>query len=184
MRGKICAFFAKEHRSFWKDSEMKSRRNSILLASVIITLIMTAGIRANLISNGDFESGILDIVTDYTYIIPPNTVHPQQTYTVYTSPRLVHSSWANYGDHTSGTGNMMIVNAATVADKTVWGQTVTVLPNRDYIFTYWLSSSYSTNPAQLECSFNGSTVGTATAPSTTGVWQEGAYNWNSGVSTS
>jgi len=163
---------------------MKNRRNSILLASVIITLIMTAGLSANLVYNGDFENGILGIVTDYTYIVPPNTVHPQQTYTVYTSPRLVHSSWANYGDHTSGTGNMMIVNAAIVADQAVWGQTVTVTPNTDYIFTYWLSSSYPTNLAQLQCSFNGSAVGTATAPSTTGVWQEVTYNWNSGASSS
>jgi len=145
---------------------------------------MTAGLRANMITNGDFEAGLLGIVTDYTYIAPTGTVHPQQRYTVYTSPKSVHSSWADYGDHTTGTGNMMIVNAATVADQTVWEQTVTVTSNTDYIFTYWLSSSYHTNLAQLECSFNGSTVGTATAPGTTGVWQEVSYNWNSGASTS
>lgn len=162
---------------------MKSRRDSILLASIIVTLIMTASLNANMIYNGDFEFGVAGFSTDYTYIIPPGSVHNPQEYTVYTSPRLVHSSWADYGDHTTGTGNMMIVNAATAADQTVWEQTVTVTTNTDYIFTYWLSSSYHTNLAQLECSFNGSAVGTATAPGTTGVWQEVFYNWNSGAST-
>ena len=164
---------------------MKSRRNAILLVLVTVTFITTTSLGVNLITNGDFEAGLLGIVTDYSYIVPPGGVYNPQEYTVYTSPYLVHSAWADYGDHTSGTGNMMIVNAATAADQTVWEQTVTVAPGVDYDFSYWLSSSYHTNLAQLQCSFNGSPVGTtATAPSTTGVWQEVSYIWNSGASTS
>ena len=177
-----------ERRNSWKDGQMKNGRKAILLASVIVTLITTVGFGTNLISNGDFEAGLLGIVTNYTYNgshspFSPNWIKEQE-YTVYTNPNLVHQYWVSYGDHTTGTGNMMIVNAATAADQTVWEQTVTVTPDTDYIFTYWLSSSYHTNLAQLECSFNGSAVGTATAPSTTGVWDEVSYNWNSGASTS
>jgi len=182
---RYARFVVKERRNFWKDGQMKNGRNAIFVALVTTIFITTNSFGVNLITNGDFESGLLGIVTDYTYIVPPGAVHNPQEYTVYTSPRLVHSSWADYGDHTTGTGNMMIVNAATAADQTVWEQTVTVTPNTDYLFTYWLSSSYHTNLAQLECTFNGSTVGTATtAPSTTGVWEEVSYNWNSGASTS
>lgn len=166
---------------------MKGGRNSILLASVAITFIMAAGLSANMIYNGDFEFGVAGFSTDYTYNGNHSPTSPgwvkEQEYTVYTDPRLVHQYWTSYKDHTSGAGNMMIVNAATAADQTVWEQTVTVTPGTEYTFTYWLSSSYHTNLAQLECSFNGSAVGTATAPGTTGVWQEVSYNWNSGTST-
>jgi hypothetical protein len=164
---------------------MKIRRTSILSASVIITLIITGGLRANIIINGDFELGYSGIDTDYIYIAaPPGTVHPQQTYTVHTDPSECHSGWTvSYGDHTSGTGNMMIVNAAIVPDQVVWQQTVTVTPSTDYEVSYWLSSVYPTAPANLQLSINDIVIGTDLAPGTAGVWQQAYYVWNSGAST-
>ncbi len=163
-------------------------KKSVLLASVIITLIMTAGLSANYITNGDFELGNQNFTTAYLYndnFLPsdPEWIKEQE-YTVYTNPNLVHQYWASYGDHTSGTGNMLIVNAATAADQTVWQQTVTVTPGADYTLSYWLSSSYADNPANLQLSINSIVLGSDMAPGAVGDWQQVSYNWNSGVSTS
>ncbi len=166
---------------------MKSRRTSILLASVIITLIMTGDLRANKIVNGDFELGFSGIDTDYVYIdieVPPGTVYNAQEYTVHTDPSECHPFWTvSYGDHTSGTGNMMIVNAAIVPDQVVWQQTVTVTPGTDYDVSYWLSSVYPTAPANLQLSINDVVIGTDLAPGTVGIWQQAYYVWNSETST-
>ena len=185
MRRRFC-FVAKEVGDFWKDGRMKRRRNSILLASVAITLIVTGSLSANLIYNGDFEFGVAGFSTDYTYVAaPPDTVYDPQEYTIHTDPSQCHPSWTvSYKDHTSGAGNMMIVNAATAADQTVWAQTVTVTPGTDYDFSYWLSSVYPSNPAELQLSINGDVLGTDVAPGTVGIWQEASYNWNSGASSS
>ena len=159
------------------------------IVTILITLALTSVGFANLIQNGDFEAGNIDFTTEY-YFSPPASMYDPATYVVGTSPRNYHSSWADYGDHTSGSGNMLIVNAAcddtqpTPGVEVVWQQTVSVTPNTDYVFTYWLSSSYHTNLANIECSINGSAIGTQLAPSTVKVWEEVSYSWNSGSNTS
>ena len=159
-------------------------KRSIIFVSVIITLIMTVSLSANYVTNGDFELGNTGFVTDYVYVAPPGYLHPDQRYTVHTDPHEVHSGFTSYGDHTSGSGNMLIVNAATAENQTVWEQTIAVTAGVDYIFSYWLSSCSPTNPANLQLSINGVVLGSDLAPSVAGIWQEIVYNWNSGADTS
>ncbi len=154
---------------------------AILISLALVSVTFAADV--NLIFNGDFEQGNTGFSTDYAYNgnhspTPPNWVDLQE-YTVYTSPSLVHQYWVNYGDKTSGTGNMLIVNGATAENQTVWQQTVSVTPNTDYVLSYWLSSCHDMNLANLDCSINGTTIGITLAPSTTGVWEEVFYSWNS-----
>jgi len=169
---------------------MKSRRNTILLISVAITLIMTASLRANMIVNGDFEAGLLGIVTDYT---TPGIGVSAGCYDITTDPSNNHSLAASYGDHTTGIGNMFAVNGwqgAESPSKVVWEQTVTVETGTIYTLKYWLSSwigspRYPTATlAQLECYINGVSIGTEDAPSTEGIWSEVTYLWDSGTDTS
>jgi hypothetical protein len=68
---------------------------------------------------------------------------------------------------------MMAVNGATTSGLIVWSQTV----------AGWVSSWFPVSPAQLEISINSTPIGTVTAPSTTGVWQQFSFNWFSGTST-
>ena len=152
--------------------------------TLLVSLAATSAAFGNLVQNGDFEVGNTGFTTDYVYVAPLGAVHPQQKYTVHTDPADVHSGWVSYGDHTSGTGNMLIANGATVADQTVWQQTVSVNPNTIYVFSYWLSSTYSQPPhqlASLQTSINGSPIGTGTAPSTPASWQQVSHSWNSGA---
>jgi hypothetical protein len=71
---------------------------------------------------------------------------------------------------------MMIVNAATSADKTVWQQTVTVTPQHDYLWEAYVRSSYSENPAQLLFTANGTTVMNPTV-NITSDWTKVSGTW-------
>jgi hypothetical protein len=176
------------------------KRLSIILTSLVIAISLSIPLSGhaqcdnNLITNGDFYLGNVGFLSDYTYISPqPNILRDPGTYTIDTSPAKVHNSWADYGDYSTGSGNMLIVNAACndgggsgcdSAVQVVWQQTVPVFPNTEYVFTYHLSSSYATNLAYIKTSINGTELGQQYAPGTTGIWQEVSYNWNSGTSTS
>jgi gliding motility-associated-like protein len=138
-----------------------------------------------LFANGDFEAGNTGFSSSYTFTPPPNTSHGQ--YWIATGAQI--SSW-NGGmyplpDHTSGTGNVMMVNGSSSLNATVWCQTIAVNTNTTYLFSTWLSSIHNTNPAQLQFSINGNTVGSIfNAPVATGVWAQFFTSWNSGVNTS
>jgi len=139
----------------------------------------------NLIVNGDFEQGNTGFTSSYAYTPGTNTDATQ--YTVASNPAVWNPSggvWSSYGDHTSGSGLMMIANGATAANTLVWGETVSVTPNALYNFSTWVSSTNSFSPADLDFVFNGGTPISYGAPSVPGVWQQFATQWNSGANTS
>ena len=117
-----------------------------LLAIVAILVGLAVPVSAagpNLIVNGDFEAGNTGFITEYNYLDPSNTgtwtLGPEYMYTVSTDPNLYHSAWTSFGDNTTGTGKMMIVNGTWLdyspAEALVWGQTVT-LPVCDTMMSY------------------------------------------------
>jgi gliding motility-associated-like protein len=136
----------------------------------------------NLITNGNFSAGNTGFTSQYTYTA--NNVTEAQYY-IGTSPRAWNANLDNCGDHTTGTGNMMLVNGSPVLDAEVWRQTITVLPNTNYAFSTWIQALGAPNPSQLQFSINGQTVGnliTATLPTCT--WSQFYATWNSGTATS
>jgi hypothetical protein len=140
---------------------------------------------ANLIPNGDFESGNTLFSSEYTY--SPTDYGPAGIYSVDTNPHNYHGSWASYSAH--GGSDMMIVNGADVANVNVWTvpvalSTISVVPNTDYYFSAWVASAYPSSPAVLQFSINGSPIGNPfTASTTTGLWQQFYASWNSGANT-
>ncbi|MGN6439145.1 MAG: gliding motility-associated C-terminal domain-containing protein [Agriterribacter sp.] len=87
-------------------------------------------------------------------------------------------------DHTSGNGNMFLVNGSPLEDVKVWSQTISVTPNTNYAFSTWIQALYSQNPAQLQFYINGNTIGnliTANLPNCT--WSQYYTIWNSGNNT-
>ena len=140
---------------------------------------------ANLITNGDFSAGNTGFASGYGYVAPGlNTCWPEGTYSIVSSPNACHSLWSPFGDHTTGSGNMMVVNGAPAANVTVWSETVSVLANSQYNFSAWVASVYPSSPAQLEFLINGVQVGGAfTASTTAGLWQQFSGNWSSGSMT-
>jgi len=104
----------------------------ILALFVIVTVALSlsavpvlANGPTNLIVNGDFQSGDTGFTTDYA---PAGDMYDPGVYAVGIDPNDYHSAWASFGDHTSGTGNMMIVNGLDDGSLgVVWAQDVTDL---------------------------------------------------------
>jgi hypothetical protein len=141
----------------------------------------------NIVVNGDFESGNSTFSSDYIYVTDePGTQEemvPGGTYTVLNDPTLVHAAWSPCPDHTSGNGDMMIINGAYDLQD-VWCQDIDVEPDTWYNVAAWVSSVHPSAPAILQFSINGSTIGSiVNAPATPCEWVPFNAIWHSGSST-
>lgn len=145
-------------------------------------VVNISGITNNLIFNGNFSLGNLGFTSAYTYT---NNLWPEATYYVGPNPNLYHSGFAACGDHTTGTGNMMIINGAGTPNTNIWQQTIPVVPNSNYVFSCWLTSVHSSSPAQLQFFVNNVQIGPVfTASPVTCQWNMFFDTWSSGTSTS
>lgn len=154
--------------------------------------IVTAIIPDNteLVTNGNFESGNTGFSSSYTYVSNPAPVTNnllEGEYTVKTNPSSTHQCFAACSDKTSGSGNMIIFNGSKTANVSVWSQTISVIPNTDYIFSAWLQNvtcpPYGFNAA-LQFSINGNLLGNVfNSESTVCRWKQFYQLWNSGNST-
>lgn len=132
--------------------------------------------------NGSFESGNTGFSSGY----PSGLQQSPPWYAIATDPHPLNSFWSSFGDHTTGSGNMMIVDGNINQPLlTVWQETVPVIPNVNYDFSSWIASAYPESPAHLTFQINGAQVGnTFTASTTPGQWQPFFAIWNSGSNTS
>jgi glucose/arabinose dehydrogenase len=94
----------------------------------------------------DFE-----VSSDYQYVHPAtNALLPEGTYTIATNPRSVHNSFCTFGDHTTGSGRMLIANGRNVVNS-VWSRTVSGLTaGRQYRISLWAASAFPQGAAQLQ----------------------------------
>jgi hypothetical protein len=148
-----------------------------------LALMIPAGtVWGGLIVNGDFELGNVGFTTQYTYT---DDLTVSGTIVVDRDPKAHNFFALSYGDHTSGHGKMLIANGAAVEDVTIWQQTVSVTPNTNYVFCYWLSTwdDSDIRRAQIRCTINGVYMGTGWAPETGGEWTFVFHRWNSGSNT-
>ncbi|MEY5048726.1 MAG: hypothetical protein RLZZ175_2085 [Bacteroidota bacterium] len=154
----------------------------VLLNFVFSNVFGQCSITSNLVTNGNFSSGNTGFSSSYGY--NPGNLTPEGKYDVLTNPRNDHPNFATCGDHTSGSGNMMVVNGANTAGVTVWCGSVSVNPNSSYTFSTWVASVHPTSPAILQFSINGVNLGSPfTASSTTCTWQQFCETWSSGANT-
>lgn len=100
----------------------------------------------NLVYNGDFELGNTGFQTDYTYYIPP--YFDPGHYYIGTNPASVNNNqWCNIDDHTPFGSNMLIVDGLfpyNAFQNIFWEQTISVEPNKDYLFSAWFLSTSNT----------------------------------------
>jgi gliding motility-associated-like protein len=147
-----------------------------------ITYYYTAQVTGtNIITNGNFSAGNTGFTSAYNYATPNVT---EGQYFVGPNPQAWNGSLSNCPDHTTGNGNMMLVNGSPTPNVNVWRQTVTVTPNTNYAFSTWIQALWPPNPAQLQFSINGRSIGnTITASLPTCTWTQFFTTWNSGNST-
>lgn len=78
-------------------------------------------------------------------------------------------------------------NYTYASNDKVWGSTtpVTVLPNTNYVFSFYLANQSATNPAQIVPRINGTALSGFVQASGVGnaSWTKFTFNWNSGAAT-
>ncbi|MCO6486454.1 MAG: hypothetical protein J5I41_11830, partial [Saprospiraceae bacterium] len=155
------------------------------VATVTQTTTYTLTVKApspdNIILNGNFESGNTGFSSNYWYGSPGLS---PGGYSIQSNPVVCNGGFSPCGDHTTGSGNMMVVDGSTSPGVTFWCQTVPVLPNTEYFFEFWVTSVYHAAPAEVQATFNGVAVGSASATSNTCEWIQFSYVWSSGGATS
>ncbi|MBK8956025.1 MAG: gliding motility-associated C-terminal domain-containing protein [Saprospiraceae bacterium] len=105
------------------------------------------------INNGNFESGNSGFSHEYNYGVPGGPFAPGWL-SVGTNPFGYNTAWTACGDHTSGSGNQLIVDGHTNANAKVWCQTVNLTVGRTYLFRFFVQSVFPNNPAQLNALAN------------------------------
>ncbi|MGB0805526.1 MAG: gliding motility-associated C-terminal domain-containing protein [Salibacteraceae bacterium] len=166
----------------WSNGS-NSQFNSVNQAGVYICSVDVAG-TTNLVNNGNFSNGNNGFTSSYVYGTGGTwglLSNPGQ-YAISTNANLTHNNFPSCNDHTSGTGNFMIMNGSSVANTNVWCQTITVAPNTKYSFSGWFTSVDPASPAQLNLTVDGNAIGTAfTLSSTTCNWTKYERTWTSGA---
>ena len=160
------------------------RLRYIVLATVALILLAPRSQAAQLLTNGDFSAGNTGFTSSYSY--SPGNLWAEGAYDVLANPHADHSSFSTFGDHTTGSGKMMVVNGSPTANAVIWSEGgLSVAQNSVYTFSFWLASVYPTSPARLVARINGAAQELeAKAGYTTGQWVNFSYTWNSGAATS
>ncbi|MFT3791576.1 MAG: hypothetical protein QM741_10960 [Rudaea sp.] len=164
---------------------------------------------ANLVTNGDFSAGNSGFTTQEDWWNTSRCLTSTfgrlgqgNCYDVATNPQADQPLFAQMGDHTSGAGNMMIVNGGTTGngnsvgttaqDVVVWSQgPIAVLQNTTYYFSVFATQlsalTYQAGvPSTMYLDINGSDSGSfGLGLTNVGTpWQRYYMRWNSGSATS
>ena len=137
----------------------------------------------NLVVNGNFNSGNVGFTSGYTH----STLNPlgEASYVITNNAANVHFAFSGV-DHTTGTGNFMVLNGSSTPTN-VWNQSVSVLPNTSYNFSAWFKNivtkpAYAGAPiATVELWINGVKISSNLAlPDYPDVWKLLDTSWFSG----
>ena len=127
--------------------------------------------------NGDFSAGNTGFLNNYSYTHP--MVFQPDNYDVNTVG-------ASFGDHTTGSGNMMLVDGAADSNSIVWQEVLAVTPHTDYTFEAWgREVCCAAGPAiTLRFTANGVELGTLSLDHGSASWQQFDTLWNPGAAPS
>lgn len=182
--GTVLSFAWAPAAQFTDPGSAQTTFNATASTEVILTV---ESLGDELIQNGDFSLGDTGFTSDYTWGNSMSSIGPladEGQYRISNNPQATHSQYAPCTDHTSQSGNMMVVNGLGEPSN-VWCQVVTIDADTDYAFSAWVTSVVSQNPAQLQFSINGQLIGQPfEATGSLCNWQDFQAGWNSGTATS
>lgn len=161
-----------------------SKLLSLAAVASVLSVAQTS-VSANLIINGDFQTGQLSPST--TAYAQSGTMIPESTWNIVSFDTL-HPSWADFNDHTLGNaqGKYMVVNGTDGSPGQAWRQLVEVAPNTEYELSGWFASLFPTSVASLEFRVFATSqesyiaTGSFVAPTSLGQWQQHSLTFNSG----
>lgn len=138
----------------------------------------------NLVVNGDFSLGNTSFTSDHNYCSTPGCLATEGAFTVAADPSIYQPSFEG-ADHTSGSGNFLMVNGSTSAGSAAWCQTIPTEANSFYEISFWVSSLVPQNPASIQLYINTFPFfSPAGAPGSTNSWLPFKQTWVSGITTS
>lgn len=115
-------------------------RSAIVALMVSVSTAASAAPIGNLITNGDFSAGNTGFTSDYLYqpdLPAGDDLWDPGLYGIDDSAATRHQYWSTVGDHTTGSGNFMLVNGVTSGTSTVWRQTLETTAGAGYLFSGW-----------------------------------------------
>ncbi|GGH65012.1 T9SS type B sorting domain-containing protein [Phaeocystidibacter marisrubri] len=125
--------------------------------------------------NGDFTSGNTGFTSQYVY--NATSIWNEGTYAVGTNPNSVHPNFGTWGDHTTGSGNYMLVNGSTSGNRILWQQNVAFPANTTVTMTWWMLT-FVTPPGSLILRVNGQNIGAQiSTPNSAGVWSRAQFSF-------
>ncbi|WP_281238256.1 T9SS type B sorting domain-containing protein [Flavobacterium praedii] len=147
----------------------------------------------NLIGNPGFENGTSGFYSDYGYSLT-NTSGTQFAYGIVSNPSTWYNKFTTCGDKTTGSGNMLVADGATIANSVIWSQTVPVETSKSYTFSFWVQNIGDGSKATFDVLINGSPVTISpisatnnviagTPATTTCNWTNITGTWNSSAAT-
>ncbi|WP_299160953.1 PEP-CTERM sorting domain-containing protein [Accumulibacter sp.] len=114
-------------------------RASLLRLAAAFIVSNTNASPVNLVSNGSFEAGNSNFTSDYSY--SPGVNSTEGEYTVRTNPFPWNGFFISTGDHTSGTGLMMVANGSPVSGSVVWqSEPIAVTNGPNYFFEAFVNN--------------------------------------------
>jgi hypothetical protein len=168
-------------------------KSIFLLAGAVLCFAAAspAAQASDLVVNGDFSAGNTGFTTGYTLTTMTSQYFQNGVHGIYqvipigdVNGQSAYGDWHNVTvDPSGGNGNVFVADAATNPNTTVWQQTVSVVPNSNYVFSFYaaeISNACCSNavfvPTVDGSSGSGNTLG--------GTWQQYTFDWNSGSNTS
>jgi len=133
---------------------MKRAAKICLIGKIVLVLLMgfsTKGYSQNFMVNGDFESGNTAInfqIPSYTLLTPPYAGNMSEGQcAITTNPANANTGFISSVDHTSGSGNMLVVNTSSNIGQLMFWKTLPgaagicgLTPGTKYSFSYWIKS--------------------------------------------
>lgn len=147
---------------------------AVIAASLFFSTFAQAA-PIDLVSNGFFEDGNVGFTSEHTFLTS-NSGAGQ--YTIGTDPKAFNGFFSSFGDKTSGSGNMMIINGSTSTGTVAWEQTVGVTAGQTYEFSIWIANAFTSGNSLLDLVANGVNIGAASTTSgVTGIWEQFSGSW-------
>jgi len=130
---------------------------------------------SNLVVNGDFELGNTGFTTDYNYYTGSD---PGPSWvTVGPNGQLNNSNWNAGGDHTTGSGNFLIVDGHTDTSKSFWNESIGVEAGKTYEISGWFRSLYPASPGTAQFTIDSSAAGSSILVNDEGTWRQNSFLW-------
>jgi hypothetical protein len=124
------------------------KTKSLISLTIGLVALATAISASAQIANGDFSAGNSGFTSGYGFVSSGQSTTPG-TFGIRTSSQDFNPGYTGFGDHTTGAGNMMLVDGAGSASTIVWQETISVATNTTYLWSAWAAPANGGSPATL-----------------------------------